>query len=553
MADRYEYIVNRSRDFITLINREYTYEIVNDTYCQIIGRTREEVLNHTVDQIWGTERFVDSIKQHLDRCFGGQDVHYVERFKFGLEQRYMHVSYYPYREIDGGPITHALVFSHDITRLGEIETRLINYEYRDPLTGLFNRRSLEIILDMELQKAKRSGSDRRRALLFIGIDNLTEINRRFGYSIGSVILENTGLRTREELRASDFVFRFEGSDLVALLSSVTRATDVAKVAEKLVESISTPYRFRENDITVKCRIGASIFPEDSSCRDELESHAISALEEAARKGEPYVLFDAELHERAVRRLRTEGELQRAFEANQFVLYYQPIVDAGGTVEGAEALIRWDAPGRGILPPAEFIPLATETGAIEPIGRWALFTAVRQLAAWAFAPNVYVSINLTARELENPDLPEVIAGALAQHSEVSPKRLKLEITESELMAHPHDAIDRIVAIHELGVEVLIDDFGTGQSSLSYLKRLPVDALKIDRVFVEDLLNTVEDARFLNRIIDLVKSRGKRVIVEGVSAPEQLETLRMMDCDAFQGYLFAHPLPAADFEAVLRNGL
>ncbi|HUX20838.1 MAG TPA: PAS domain-containing protein, partial [Spirochaetia bacterium] len=189
VPDKYEYIVNRSKDFITLINRDYVYEIVNDTYCQIVGMEKAEVLNRKVSEIWGNERFEGSIKGYLDRCFQGENVHYIERFKFGLEQRYMHVSYYPYGDREG-EVTHALVFSHDITKLGEIETKLINYQYRDPMTGLYNRRSLEIILDTEISKAKRSKGEHFRAVAFIGIENLSEVQRTYGASVGNVLLEN---------------------------------------------------------------------------------------------------------------------------------------------------------------------------------------------------------------------------------------------------------------------------------------------------------------------------------------------------------------------------
>ena len=208
--NKYEFIVNLSRDFITLINQDYVYEVVNESYCQVLKKERDQVLGQKVSDIWGKELFDSAIKPRLDECFSGKAVHYIDQFKFGLSQRYIHVSFYPYS--DGDKITHALVFSHAITKLGKIESKLINYEYRDPLTGLFNKRSLDIILDMELEKAKRSKTEKLRALMIISLDNLSEVSHRYGYEIGDILLENTGIRIKEILRNSDYIFRLEGNE-----------------------------------------------------------------------------------------------------------------------------------------------------------------------------------------------------------------------------------------------------------------------------------------------------------------------------------------------------
>ncbi|HUX12691.1 MAG TPA: EAL domain-containing protein [Spirochaetia bacterium] len=550
MPDKYEYIVNRSGDFITLINREYVYEIVNDTYCETIGKKRSDVLHRSVPEIWGADRFESTIKPYLDRCFSGESVHYLERFKFGLEQRYMHVSYYPFSE-RGAETTHALVFSHDVTKMGEIEAKLMNYEYRDPLTGLFNRRSLEILLDMELEKARRARQERLRALLFIGVENLTEVNRQYGHGIGNVLLENTGLRIKECIRNSDYVFRFEGSELVVILSFLARETDAAKVAEKIVESVSTPYRYRENDISLVCRVGVALYPGDADNRDSLIRCSIAALNEAVRRGKDFLLFDPGMHDRAVQRLFMEGHLRHAFECDQFELYFQPILRADRTVEGAEALIRWRLPGRGTIVPGEFLPLAVESGVINAIGRWVLFAAVREIGRIQDRYPIYIAVNMTASDFEDTDFPDVVRSAIEQKPPVIPGRLKIEITESECMNRPDMAVSRIRELNDLGVEVYVDDFGTGQSSLSYLKNLPASTLKIDRTFVDALIDHPEDLSFIENIVTLVKSRGKRVIAEGVTSERQAELLLHVGCNALQGFLFSEPLPAARFEQFLNE--
>jgi diguanylate cyclase (GGDEF)-like protein/PAS domain S-box-containing protein len=550
MQDRYEYIVNRSADFITLINRDYIYEIANDAYCDNVGLTREQVLGRTVAEIWGGDRFGGKLKAYLDRCFGGETINNVERFSFGPEQRYMHVTYYPYQA--SGAVTHVLVFSHDITVLGELESRLNEYEYRDPTTGLYNRRSLDLILQSEMERAKRSPDTPSLAVLFIGIENLPYINRMFGHGVGGVLLENTGLRIKETLRSTDFVFRYDGHELVVVLSHLTDAQDVARVARKLLDTITTPYRHRDNDIRMDGRIGAAVCPDDGQEPSTLVANAVAALSHAVRDGSRFVMFDSQMHARSLRRLEMETELRRAFEQDQFVLHFQPIVNRSGVIEGSEALIRWRTPTRGLLAPGEFLPVATESGLIDLIGRWALFTAARLLADWTRRFPIYLSVNLTAREFESDDLLEVIGKALAQAPGLTPSALKLEITETECMQNPTKAISRIEAIGALGVEVVVDDFGTGQSSLAYLKTLPVGVFKIDQAFSRDGLTDPEDLHFLSVVVDLVKSRRRRVIVEGVGSAQQYEALQGTRCDGFQGYYFSPPVPADAFVRLLERG-
>jgi len=254
--NRFKYIVNTSKDFITLINSNYIYEIVNDSYCRQIDKKREDIINKSVAAVWGDERFNGSIKKHLDQCFSGHEVNYIDKFKFGSFEKYMHVSYYPY--IENNKITHALVFSHDITKISEIESKLTNYEYRDPLTGLFNRRSLDIILEKEIEKAKLSKSEKLRVLLFISLGNLQKVNQTYGHDIGDLLIENSGLRIKKILRNCDYVFRFEGKELTAILTDVSRNTDVARVAQKICDDVSMPYRHKDNDILITCKIGISI-------------------------------------------------------------------------------------------------------------------------------------------------------------------------------------------------------------------------------------------------------------------------------------------------------
>jgi len=545
--DAYEYIVNISKDFITLINRDNVYEIANDSYCTEMGLSREEIINRSVAEIWGKEKFENSLKRYLNQCFEGREVHYIDTFKFGPFEKYMHVSYYPYREND--EITHVAVFSHDITSVGEIESKLTNYEYRDAVTGLFNRRSLDVILDKEIEKAKRSKYEKLRAVLFVSLENLAKVNQVYGHEIGDLLLENSGLRIRRTLRSSDFVFRFAGSELAAILTNIAKNTDAGKVAQKIYNNVAVPYRFKETDINITCHIGIALYPDDGADKSTIVQKAASALAEAKKRNMDFLLFDASLHEQAVARLGLESQIAKAFEKGQFELHYQPVVDLNGKIHGAEALIRWNHPERGCILPMDFIPIAEETGLIIPIGRWALFTACRQISAWMKKHKLYVSINLSAKEFSDSTLLEAIQKAIKQSQDFDPAYLKLEITETKCMDDPEKTIKQMQSLLDIGVETFIDDFGTGYSSLGYLKRLPAVTLKIDKLFIDALEESQDEQDYLTHIIRTVKSRKKKVLVEGVSSREQFELLKAMACDQMQGYLFSKPVPAEEFEKLL----
>ena len=548
MREKYRYIIDTSKDFITLINRDYIYEVANLAYLKRIGKPKSEILNCTVAHVWGDEIFENKIKGYLDRCFDGSEVQYIETFKFGLESRYMHVSYYPYRENDRD-VSHALVYSHDISKLGKIESKLINYEYRDPMTGLFNQKSLDIILDMELEKAKRSTMEKLRAILFIDIVNFREVNQKFGHEIANVLLENTGLRIKECVRESDFIFSYQGSELVVILTHMVDNTDAARVAEKIFSQVSLPYQHNRFSIKLRPGIGIALFPDDGEERPTLMEKAVSAARESESQGKPYMFFDQELYTLSVKRLNMEAELTTAFQNQEFILYYQPIVDLKGRIKGAEALIRWNRGEKGLVSPIDFIPLAEDTGLIEEIGKWVMFTALRQLASWNSKRRIYISINLCAREFSNSQLPEIVKNALANAEDIDPDQLKLEITESEGIQNPEVFFKRIEKLKELGIEIYIDDFGTGQSSLEYLKTIPVDVFKVDRTFIENVDTDDDDREFLKSMISLIKTRNKKIIVEGISRKSQAKIMRSLGCERLQGFYYSMPVPPETLEKML----
>jgi diguanylate cyclase (GGDEF)-like protein/PAS domain S-box-containing protein len=542
-------LVDKSRDLITLINRDYVYEVANEAYCRAIEKRREDIVGKSVSEVWGRERFESAIRAHLDACLDGREVEYVERFRFGPFERHMHVTYSPYRA-DDGAITHVAVCSHDITHISQIESKLTAYEFRDPTTGLFNRKSLDIILDKEIEQAKRS-PDNLRGVLFILIENLGKVNEVFGMATGDLLLENTGLRIQKCLSSSDFLFRFVGNELTCILVHMDRPSDAARVAQAIVEEVKVPYRYQDTDIRIGCCVGIAVYPDDGEDAQTVIRNANAAMHNARRTRVDYVFHNPRAHSRATERMLLETEMHQALNKDQFNLLYQPIVEASGKIKGAEALIRWRHPEKGFIPPGAFLPLAMETGFIHAISKWVLYTAAEQVARWSLRHGIYVSVNLSAEDFANPQLHEVLASALRRAEVTTPAFLKLEITESQCMLDPVGTVTQMERLTAAGFDLFIDDFGTGNSSLGWLKHLPAGTIKIDRLFVDESMRSPEDLEYLTNIVGLARSRRKRVILEGIATQQQLDPLRTLPVDGMQGFYFAAPLSLEAFGALLKS--
>jgi len=549
-TSRYEKMVNASRDFITLIDRDYRYNFVNESYAHELGMPAEAIVGKTLAEVWGEEKFKKKIKDKLDRCFDGKEVHDIDQFKFGKEVKHVHISYYPYEEAAG--TSYVMAFSHDVSVLKKLEFKLLDFEFKDPITGLFNRRSFNIVLDMELEKAKRALKDGVRAVLFINLKNISSINASFGLELGDLLLESTALRIKDALRATDYVFRFDGKEFAVILSTLKRGIDLPLVAENIRNKTNFPYSHKGTVINISCNIGAAIFPDDGDDRNQIISNAISAMNEARERDEPLVMFNKVLHERGLFKARLRADIRTAFIEKQFEAYFQPIVDMDGNIVGAEALTRWHHPELGSISPVDFIPVAEESGSIFMIGRWILFQVCRYIKQWeAFFGNRYVSINLSSKEFAGPTLVEDIQGIIKLEG-ISPRSLKLEITESQIMENWECIVAKILRLETIGVEVLIDDFGSGFSSLAYLKRLPAQTIKVDKAFVDRIVEDEEDRSFLKGVITMIESKRKKVLVEGVADPRQYAILRDLGVSYLQGYHFSTPLPAAEFRRLLQAG-
>lgn len=445
----------------------------------------------------------------------------------------------------------------EITPRKDLETQLTHLANHDPLTGLPNRRLLIDHLSQALAHAARR--ERAVGVLFLDLDRFKTINDSLGHGAGDLLLKAVADRLRGCVREGDTVARHGGDEFVIILDDMAHAQDAAHIAQKLLEQVARPFHgdtqvsSGEDFFSTAC-IGISLYPGDGEDTQTLLKNADAAMYRAkARGGNSYQFFTPEMDTQARMRLSLENALHAALEYNQFKLHYQPQVDlASGEITGVEALLRWDHPSHGLVSPSEFIPLLEETGLIVPVGEWVLREACAQARTWreAGSPWLRVAVNLSARQLRDQSFADSVAQTLADF-ELDPACLELEITESMVMQQPHQAMDILSRLSNLGVRLAIDDFGTGYSSLSHLKLFPINTIKIDQSFVHDLPDDTNDAAIVQAIIALARALELDVIAEGVETREQRAFLRAYGCDAMQGYFFSRPLPAKELLHLLSS--
>ncbi|MDD1610617.1 MAG: bifunctional diguanylate cyclase/phosphodiesterase [Methylococcaceae bacterium] len=390
--------------------------------------------------------------------------------------------------------------------------------------------------------------------MYLDLDRFKIINDSLGPSAGNQILKELSVRLNKHLYREDTLCRPGGDEFILLLPN-TDVEGAAHVAKKIFEICTQPFCIAGQRVSLTMSIGIAEFPQDGDTFEQLSQSADAALSRAKQNGRNnFQFFTRQLQEQASRILRIENELYDAVEKDEFLLHYQPQVDANTSkIIGAEVLIRWQHPQKGMVSPSEFIPIAEECGLMIDIGDWVLQTAIRQIAAWQTAglAIVPVAVNLSIVQFRQDTLYDKIVEALQQNG-LDPAMLELEITEGIAMENFERTIDVLNRLHQLGITLSIDDFGTGYSSLSYLKRFKINKLKIDRSFVQDLSSNPEDEAIVTAIINMAKSLGFKTIAEGVETQEQLNFLREKKCDEIQGYYFSKPVPAEAFANLLRNG-
>jgi diguanylate cyclase (GGDEF)-like protein len=437
-------------------------------------------------------------------------------------------------------------------RRQEGERRIEYLAYYNVVTGLPNRTLLLDRISQAVQTATRNNWN--VAVLYLDLDQFKNVNDSLGHNFGDLLLKAVAQRLRSLVRKEDTVAHIGGDEFVVVLPNLKEHLNSSLVAEKILTTIREPYLIDEQELHITASIGISVCPNDGNDGLTLLRTADTAMYQSKASGRnAYAFFTPEMTARAQETLRISNDLRRAIERKEFVLHYQPQIDlVTGHIVGAEALVRWQHPEWGLVFPGKFIGVAEDTGLIQPIGEWVLREACRQNKAWQAAglPHIDMAVNLSAKQFDHNQI-ERLTKEVLKESGLAAHYLELEVTESMIMQNVEQAIVVMKKLKSIGVKLSIDDFGTGYSSLNYLKRFPIDKLKIDQTFVRDIGVDDDDSAIVTAIIGLAKSLNLRVIAEGVEKELQLGFLRKGNCDEMQGYYFSKPIPAADFEALVRQ--
>jgi PAS domain S-box/PAS domain S-box/diguanylate cyclase (GGDEF) domain len=516
----------------------------NDAVARMFGhRDREELLGQTAFSLYNADeernRLMALVREHGSlsnvevrmRRRDGTPVWVIENMTL----------------LDGGILEGTII---DITDRKTAQEQMEYQAYHDALTDLPNRLLFRDRIAIALAHAKRHR--RSAAVMFLDLDQFKLVNDSLGHTVGDALLQEVARRLTLSIRADDTVARMGGDEFTVLLTDIKEMGSSAIVAQKLLEAISRPMLIEGHELYVTTSIGVALFPEDGSDAETLLKRADGAMYRAKEAGRNNFQFAASTTlEGTSERLLIERSLHHAFEREEFVVHYQPMTNLlTGNIVGAEALIRWNHPERGLMAPDDFIPIAEECGLILPIGAWVLRTAVRQMKKWhpAHGP-LRVAVNLSARQFQQRDLTAMIEQILTE-SDYPPELLDIEITESTAMQNADVSLSVMNRLRAMGVRISIDDFGTGYSSLSYLKRFPIDTVKIDQNFVRDLSDGSSDGAIITAVISMARALNLRVVAEGVETEAQLDFLRRENCEVVQGFLHSRPVSAAEFESTLR---
>ncbi len=526
---------------------------VNSAYERTTGYSSQEVVGKScrlLDSGELNQPQIGNIHQAIREQRDGSAILCNYRKDGGLF--WFELSFSPVRDEAGG-VTHFVGVLNDITERKRNESQLERQANYDELTGLANRNLFQDRLNQALIYSRRHECG--LAVLFIDLDHFKNINDSLGHDAGDALLIQVASRLTRSVREGDTVARQGGDEFVLLLAEIRAEDDASEITQKLLKAMSAPFDIGGRELHVTCSIGIASYPKDGEDRQTLLKNADAAMYRAKEMGRNNAQFyAAEMNVKAMERLLLESSLHHALERNEFLLHYQPQVDLrSGEITGMEVLVRWQHPELGLVYPDRFIPVAEDSGLIISLGEWVLRTACAQNKAWQRAglKPISVAVNLSARQFRQPNLVEVVAGILGETG-LDPVHLDLEVTEGLVMQNVEATIATLGRLKAMGVKLSIDDFGTGYSSLSYLKRFPIHTLKIDQSFVRDITTDPSDAAIAKTIISMAHELGLMVIAEGVETEEQKSFLCLRHCDEMQGYLFSRPVPAAEFENLLREG-
>jgi diguanylate cyclase (GGDEF)-like protein/PAS domain S-box-containing protein len=537
-------VIEHIADGVVVLDAEGTIVAVNPAFTQITGYTEAEAMgrDRTLTRSGRHEQsfYEEMWQEQLDKGFWRGELWSVRK-NGELYLEFLTVS--AVRDTRGRATHYVGVFS-DITKAKESQEKLDHLAHHDPLTALPNRLLFHDRLQHALLRAARDGE--QLALLFIDLDRFKNVNDTLGHHIGDELLKQVAKALQDRLREGDTLARLGGDEFIVLLENIENQYGASQVAEKLVQMFEEPFMVAGHELFVTCSVGISLFPDDAADLNMLIRNADVAMYQAKARGRNGFSFYApSMTGEGVERLRLETFLRRSIEKDEIFLNYQPQVEIDtGRLVGVEALVRWNHPELGLIPPIRFIPLAEDTGFINQLGKWVLHEACRQMVRWQDAglhvPKI--AVNLSAKQFERGSIVNMVADIL-RDTGLEPQRLQLEVTESVIM-NTGDAMVFINDLHSIGVALAIDDFGTGYSSLAYLKQLPVQTLKIDRSFIKDISTDVNDEAIAIAIIQLGKSMNLSVIAEGVETEEQAAFLLRHGCNLAQGYFYSRPVAADD---------
>ena len=543
-------LLDSMREGLLQVNNEEVIEFVNDRFCEMTGYARKELLGKTTYEMFLGDEEREIIERANRQRLEGISGQYEMRLRKKTgEELWVIVGGAPIVNAEG-VITGSMGIHTDITERKQIEEQLLHDALHDGLTGLANRNLFMDHLRMTIERSKRH-KDSLSAVLFLDFDRFKVINDSLGHTEGDNFLKLVARRLEAVLRAGDLLARLGGDEFTILLSELASEDEAVQIAERIQNDLKNPFELGGSEIFVTASIGIILTSPRHEKAEDLLRDADIAMYRAKAKGRAQCqIFDNSMHSQATAQLKIETEMRRALEQQEFRVYYQPIMDLKtSSLVGFEALIRWQHPKRGLLPPGEFIPAAEENGLILPLGRWILDESCRQLKAWQNAnlalARLIVSVNLSSKQFLQADLAEQIAETL-KRTKLTPCCLKLEITESHVMENSETAGTMLGKLRQLGIELSLDDFGTGYSSLSYLHRLPVDYLKIDRSFISRMIESKENGEIIYTIIKLAQNLKMKVIAEGIETAAQLEHLKNLNCEFGQGYFFSKPVDAAAAE-------
>ncbi|MCX4186555.1 PAS domain-containing protein [Methylophaga sp. OBS4] len=544
--------------------RQMTENIEEVVWLTDVSKERMLYVSPAYETIWGRsckslyadpKQWIDAIHPDDREKVKYAACHHQARREYDIEYRiihpdgslrYIHDRAFPIRD-DTGKIYRIAGTAQDITARKEQEAHIQYLAYHDALTGLPNRALVMNRLDHAIVQAHRH--QEMLAVLFLDLDRFKTINDTLGHAAGDSLLQQVADCLVETLREEDTIGRGGGDEFLILLPGLTAPEDAAHVADKILGSLSHPFKVANYELHVRASIGISIYPRDADIAETLVKYADTALYLAKEQGRnTFRFFSPELDASVRARLHLENDLRSAINKNQLYLQYQPLMDMdSGQYTGAEALLRWAHPELGLISPEDFIPVAEETGLIIPIGEWVLRCACLQARVWQNAgrENFRVSVNLSRCQLEQTDLAATLKRILHE-TECPPQLLELEITESSAMSEPEQAIVKLQTLNEMGIGLALDDYGTGYSSLAYLKRFPLDRLKIDRSFVEGIPEDSDDLAIVQTTIVLARQLRLKVVAEGVETQAQRAFLEAFGCDEIQGYLFAKPMAPDEVE-------